>query len=93
MTEKIIFNSLVVCEEKKSCDGDNRRLRRTIGGLEQVDGSCAIEIIGRRNQSADGVSSTRDACSAIDGRKTRRINREVYAERLQRDRQEKDGKN
>ena len=66
-TEKTIFNSLVVCEEKKSCDGDNRRLHWTIGGLERVDGRCAIEILGKRNQSADGVKSTRDACDAIDG--------------------------
>ena len=69
----------MVCEEKKYCDGDNRRLHWTIGGLERVDGRCAIEILGRHNQSAYGVKSTRDACNAIDGRKTGRINREVYA--------------
>ena len=82
----------MVCEEKKSGDGYNRRLHWTIGGLERVDRRCAIEILGRRYQSADGVKSTRDACNAIDGRKTGRINREVYAGHLQRDRREKDGK-
>ena len=70
MTEKTIFRSLVVCEEKKFRDGDNRRLHRTIGGLERVDGRCVIEILGIRNQSADGVKSTRNACSAIDGRRS-----------------------